>query len=61
MLDPMRIMDEIFDASAMPNDPLALAIQNQFDFACAVSDEWREFEYAHRLKMVKQFSRMHTN
>jgi hypothetical protein len=61
MLDPMRVMNEIFDASAMPNDPLALAIQNQFDFACAVHDEWREFEYAHRLKMVKHFSREHTN
>ena len=61
MLDPMRVMNEIFDASAMPNDPLALALQDQFDFACAVSDEWREFENAHRHEMVKQFSREQTN
>jgi hypothetical protein len=61
MLNPTRLLDEIFDASTMPDDPLAVALAKQYDFACSVHDEWRQFEAAHRLAQAKEFSRLHTN
>jgi hypothetical protein len=61
MLNPTRLLDEIFDASTMPDDPLAVALAKQYDFACSVHDEWRKFESAHWLAQAKEFSRLHTN
>ena len=46
MLNPTRLLDEIFDASTMPDDPLAVALEKQYDFACSVHDKWRQFESA---------------
>jgi hypothetical protein len=45
---------EIFDATAMPDDPLALAIREQMDAGGAVIDEWHSFEAARRHEMFLQ-------